>query len=79
MWGWDAFWLTFVAAYPFFPRGTWPMWDPRIPLEGAFIEQWLETLSHSITVNQEIIVIDLGDTEDLKEIWDTFCRDAALF
>lgn len=55
------------------------MWDPHIPLEGAFIEQWLETLGHSITVNQEIIVIDLGDTEDLKEIWDTFCRDAALF
>ncbi|KAG2132141.1 uncharacterized protein EDB93DRAFT_1107974 [Suillus bovinus] len=79
MWGWDTFWLTFVAAYPFFPRGTWPMWDPRIPLEGAFIEQCLETLGHSITVDQEIMVIDLGNTEDLKEIWGAFCRDAALF
>ncbi|KAG2104654.1 uncharacterized protein F5147DRAFT_775476 [Suillus discolor] len=38
MWGRDTFWLTFIAAYPFFPRGTWPMWDPRIPLEGTFIE-----------------------------------------
>ncbi|KAG2738441.1 hypothetical protein P692DRAFT_201731155 [Suillus brevipes Sb2] len=39
MWGWDAFWLAFVAAFPFFPRGTWPLWNPRVPLEGAFIEQ----------------------------------------
>ncbi|KAG1876991.1 hypothetical protein C8R48DRAFT_544681, partial [Suillus tomentosus] len=41
-WGRDTFWLMFVAAFPSFPRGTWPMWDPRIPLEGAFIEQWLQ-------------------------------------
>ncbi|KAG1760524.1 hypothetical protein EDD22DRAFT_741354, partial [Suillus occidentalis] len=41
-WGRDIFWLTFIAAFPSFPRGTWHMWDPRIPLEGAFIEQWLE-------------------------------------
>ncbi|KAG1766329.1 hypothetical protein EV702DRAFT_934445, partial [Suillus placidus] len=40
-WGCDAFWLTFVAAYPLFPRGKWPMWDPRIPLDGAFIKEWL--------------------------------------
>ncbi|KAG1855231.1 hypothetical protein F4604DRAFT_2042428 [Suillus subluteus] len=38
-WGRDAFWLAFVAAYPSFPTGQWPMWDPRIPLEGEFIEQ----------------------------------------
>ncbi|KAG1894189.1 uncharacterized protein F5891DRAFT_908230, partial [Suillus fuscotomentosus] len=41
-WGRDTFWLTFVTAFPSFPRGTWPMWDPRIPLEGTFIEQWLQ-------------------------------------
>ncbi|KAJ8582621.1 hypothetical protein M405DRAFT_708070, partial [Rhizopogon salebrosus TDB-379] len=41
-WGRDAFWLAFVVAYPLFPRGSWPKWDPRIPLEGTFIEQWLE-------------------------------------
>ncbi|KAG1908797.1 uncharacterized protein F5891DRAFT_1180361 [Suillus fuscotomentosus] len=40
-WGCDAFWLTFVAAYPLFPRGKWPMWDPRIPVEGTFIQEWL--------------------------------------
>ncbi|KAG1875772.1 hypothetical protein F4604DRAFT_1496323, partial [Suillus subluteus] len=41
-WGCDAFWLAFIAAYPSFPMGSWPKWDPRIPLEGTFIEQWLE-------------------------------------
>ncbi|KAG1737141.1 uncharacterized protein EDB91DRAFT_1237955 [Suillus paluster] len=40
-WGRDAFWLTFVAAYPLFPGGKWPMWDPRVPVEGTFIKEWL--------------------------------------
>ncbi|KAG1720087.1 hypothetical protein EDB19DRAFT_1605755, partial [Suillus lakei] len=44
-WGHDAFWLAFIAAHPSFPMGKWPMWDPRIPLEGSFIEQWLERSS----------------------------------
>ncbi|KAG1892323.1 hypothetical protein F4604DRAFT_1532164, partial [Suillus subluteus] len=44
-WGCDAFWLTFVGGYPSFPLGKWPMWDPRIPLEGSFIEKWLEHLN----------------------------------
>lgn len=26
-WGRDAFWLAFIAAYPSFPRGSWPKWD----------------------------------------------------
>ncbi|KAG1853030.1 hypothetical protein F4604DRAFT_1591780 [Suillus subluteus] len=41
-WGRDTFWLAFVAAYPSFPMGKWPMWDPHIPLEGSFIEEWLQ-------------------------------------
>ncbi|KAG2063877.1 hypothetical protein BDR04DRAFT_981195, partial [Suillus decipiens] len=45
--GCDIFWLTFIAAFPFFSRGTWHMWDTHIPLEGAFIEQWLETSSNN--------------------------------
>ncbi|KAG2065608.1 hypothetical protein BDR04DRAFT_984712, partial [Suillus decipiens] len=47
IWGCNIFWLTFIAAFPSFPRGTWHMWDPRILLEGAFIEQWLETSSNN--------------------------------
>ncbi|KAG0693800.1 hypothetical protein DFH29DRAFT_1006929 [Suillus ampliporus] len=50
-WGRNTFWLTFIAAFPSFPRGTWPMWNPRIPLEGTFIEQWLETSSTNIKVD----------------------------
>ncbi|KAG2047830.1 hypothetical protein BDR06DRAFT_848817, partial [Suillus hirtellus] len=42
MWGCNAFWLAFIAAYPSFLMGKWPMWDPRIPLEGSFIEEWLQ-------------------------------------
>ncbi|KAG1828024.1 hypothetical protein EV424DRAFT_1471406 [Suillus variegatus] len=41
-WGRDAFWLAFVGACPDFPNGRWPKWDARIPLEGQFIEHWLE-------------------------------------
>jgi hypothetical protein len=34
-WGHNIFWLTFIAAFPSFPRGTWHMWDPCILLEGV--------------------------------------------
>lgn len=59
------------------------MWDSRIPLEGAFIEQWLETSSNNVNVNDNNIFLIRGsderDAEDLSEIWDALCRDAALF
>ncbi|KAG9040957.1 hypothetical protein FS837_012910 [Tulasnella sp. UAMH 9824] len=37
----NLFWMSYVAVYPDFPRGSWPKWDPRVPLFGAFIEQWI--------------------------------------
>ncbi|KAG2029760.1 hypothetical protein BDR03DRAFT_825306, partial [Suillus americanus] len=42
-WGRDAFWIAFLAAYPDFPHGSWPLWNSRISLEGAFIESWTLT------------------------------------
>ncbi|KAG1888081.1 hypothetical protein F4604DRAFT_1570187, partial [Suillus subluteus] len=42
-WGCDAFWMAFLAAYPDFPHGSWPLWNSRISLEGAFIESWTLT------------------------------------
>ncbi|KAG2156933.1 uncharacterized protein EDB93DRAFT_1238773 [Suillus bovinus] len=39
-WGRDAFWYAFVAANPDFPNGKWAFWNPSIPLEGQFIEEW---------------------------------------
>ncbi|KAG1804056.1 uncharacterized protein BJ212DRAFT_1304457 [Suillus subaureus] len=44
-WGCDAFWLAFIGGYPCFLRGRWPMWDSRVPLQGTFIEAWLDQLS----------------------------------
>ncbi|KAG8948540.1 hypothetical protein FRC03_000713 [Tulasnella sp. 419] len=41
VWGLEAFWISYIAAYPAFPLGTWPRWDRRIPLSGQFIEGWL--------------------------------------
>ncbi|KAI6148919.1 hypothetical protein BKA82DRAFT_3934573, partial [Pisolithus tinctorius] len=40
-WGRNAFWLAYIAAHPMFPNGSWSVWDPRIPMEGQFIEEWL--------------------------------------
>ncbi|KAG8923116.1 hypothetical protein FRC02_011340 [Tulasnella sp. 418] len=40
-WGVEAFWISFIAAHPAFPVGSWPTWDCRIPLRGQFIESWL--------------------------------------
>ncbi|KAF8266575.1 hypothetical protein EI94DRAFT_1732816 [Lactarius quietus] len=37
-WGAEVFWIAFVATFPSFPLGDWPLWDMRIPLAGAFIE-----------------------------------------
>ncbi|KAG2339511.1 hypothetical protein BDR05DRAFT_977721 [Suillus weaverae] len=50
MWGRDAFWLAFVGACPDFPNGSWPKWDARIPLEGQFIEHWLEGGAHKLHI-----------------------------
>ncbi|KAF8346811.1 hypothetical protein F5887DRAFT_916126 [Amanita rubescens] len=41
-WGTDTFWMAFVAAYPSFPCGTWPVWDCHIALDGTFIHEWLD-------------------------------------
>lgn len=75
-WGRDAFWLTFVAAYPSFPTGQWPMWDPRIPLEGEFIEQWLKRSGDDSA--GEDSAIDEG-LVSVSDIWEDFCKHMALF
>lgn len=41
-WAQDAYWIAFVAAYPNFPHGEWPMWDYKVALGGAFIKGWME-------------------------------------
>lgn len=40
-WGRDAFWMAFIGAHPLFPGGTLPQWDPRISMEGSFMEKYV--------------------------------------
>ncbi|KAI6147786.1 hypothetical protein BKA82DRAFT_506334 [Pisolithus tinctorius] len=37
----DIFWMAFVAAYPSFPHGEWPQWNPMISMEGEFMSYWM--------------------------------------
>ncbi|KAG1905541.1 uncharacterized protein F5891DRAFT_943734 [Suillus fuscotomentosus] len=74
MWGHDVFWLAFISTYPSFPTGKWPMWDPRIPLEGSFIEQWLEC-SNDSSVDEEALAQD----NVVRYIWNEFCIPFPLF
>ncbi|KAF8417183.1 hypothetical protein L210DRAFT_3462180 [Boletus edulis BED1] len=67
-WGRDTFWLAFIGAYPSFPNERWEQWNPDIPLEGQFIEEWLTRDG-----------IDGSTQATLSHIWDEFCRHAALF
>jgi hypothetical protein len=73
-WGCDAFWLAFVAAHLSFPMGKWPMWDPRIPLEGSFIEEWIQC-SNDHGADEEVLAQD----DAVSKIWNEFCKHAALF
>ncbi|KAG1905527.1 uncharacterized protein F5891DRAFT_1183472 [Suillus fuscotomentosus] len=41
LWGCESFWMAFVAAFPGFPRREWPLWDPKIGMEGEFITYWM--------------------------------------
>ncbi|KAG1741896.1 uncharacterized protein EDB91DRAFT_1052261 [Suillus paluster] len=76
-WGRDAFWLVFIAAYPSFPMGKWLMWDPCIPLEGSFIEQWLECSNDGGNDEEEVLAQD--NVVSLSNIWNEFCQHTALF
>ncbi|KAG2352044.1 hypothetical protein BDR07DRAFT_1315812, partial [Suillus spraguei] len=73
-WGRDAFWLAFIAAYPLFPKGMWPKWNPCIPLGGAFIERWLEQSGDT-----SIVIITQEQDSIRGDIWAEFCKHAALF
>jgi hypothetical protein len=74
MWGCDAFWLVFVAAHLSFLMGKWLMWDPCIPLEGSFIEEWIQC-SNDHGADEEVLAQD----DAVSKIWNKFCKHAALF
>lgn len=41
LWMREFFWMAYVGAFPMFPYGDWPVWDPRISMEGDFISYWI--------------------------------------
>jgi len=45
--------MAFVAAFPSFPIRDWPNWDPRIPMAGNFISDWLQDLDLSVSVQRD--------------------------
>jgi hypothetical protein len=90
-WGRDTFWLAFVGAHPMFPCGRWSAWDPRIPLEGTFITEWLsgdetESVDHDMSSSSgndeqktggSATPIDCSTT--ISHVWEMFSRHIALF
>ena len=74
-WGSEVFWIAFVAAFPSFPLGEWPLWDVRIPLAGAFIEKQVLPNNFEEAARQ---ASELTSEEDLikrrEELWEDFCK-----
>ncbi|KAI6137708.1 hypothetical protein BKA82DRAFT_170311 [Pisolithus tinctorius] len=71
-WGRDVFWLAYIGAYSAFPCGKWEPWNPIIPLEGQFIEEWLAKEETDNTFPRNV-------SDTLSYIWNEFCRHAVLF
>lgn len=87
-WSWarDAFWMAFVGAHPVFPNGRWAFWDPRIPMEGTFIQEWLNGDDADSELPDSDDTSDTGDdlphsdcSVTLSYVWDSFARHASLF
>ncbi|KIK80516.1 hypothetical protein PAXRUDRAFT_15748 [Paxillus rubicundulus Ve08.2h10] len=74
-WGHDAFWLTFIAAYPAFPGGKWHMWNSKIVPVGEFVAQWL-SMSHPAQATRDL---PNWRVEMCRYIMEEFCKHASLF
>jgi hypothetical protein len=91
VWGREAFWMSFVAAYPSFPHGNWPRWNAKIPFDGSFIQMQMSAMQGSSTDGNDSdseegsVGLVLGDHRVLSDIWfqfkhlvSTFCPDSSL-
>jgi hypothetical protein len=74
IWGRDLFWIAFMAAYPHFPQGSWPVWNSKISMEGAFIQSWIERGFQNWGDTEDSVVFEV-----LQQLWDEFNRVASLF
>jgi len=68
IWGTEAFWFAFTTAYPAFPHGEWPNWDPEIDMEGRHISKWLKRLN----ADEEAVAEDSEEEMDLGVTWQVF-------
>ncbi|KAM6491611.1 hypothetical protein JOM56_013003 [Amanita muscaria] len=68
LWGREAFWMAYFAAYPTFPGGQWPNWNADIALDGPFAQSWLD--GHFQTHDLEAFYLD---------VWQQFQQHVSLF
>ncbi|KAH7919399.1 hypothetical protein BV22DRAFT_863188 [Leucogyrophana mollusca] len=64
-WNREFFWMSYIAAYPQFPRGNWPIWDAKIAMEGDFLSHWTEISGGNLPREGSIMSIR-------EIIWDEF-------
>jgi hypothetical protein len=62
-----------MAAYPLFPRGSWPLWNPKISLDGSFMQCWMDR-EHAMES-----MSPLASEEVLSNLWEEFTHVASLF
>lgn len=62
-----------------FPEGKWIPWDPRIPVEGQFIESWLNddvsVDSGDVSLDNPVVFLERA----FQFVWDMFNTHVALF
>lgn len=78
-WGCELFWMAFVAAYPKFPQLPWPNWDPRIPIDGAFIQGRLQRVTGCgvEALDPEIVNEDVAVLR--RDIWEQFRQSVCIY
>ncbi|KAF8256789.1 hypothetical protein EI94DRAFT_1762787 [Lactarius quietus] len=72
-WGVEVFWVAFVAAFPSFPLGDWPLWDSRIPMAGQFIESKLVANDFEETTQKTVELTGEDLVKRREELWEEFC------
>jgi hypothetical protein len=86
LWGREVFWITFIAAYPLFPLGSWLMWDSKISLEGSFIQSWMDRMSVDGVEADSKDVVSLAEGLSAEalgniraDLWEEFRCTVSLF
>jgi hypothetical protein len=76
-WGRDLFWISFIAAHPLFPQGSWPKWNSKISMDGPFIQNWIDRGQMSLSGERPIT--NSGGNSVLSDLWEEFICIASFF